>query len=704
MYKVKYNNIDLEYFGIITKLEKAILPKRKYTSFTTESMDGDLYNSSKYEPLEIEIKLFVEGNTESELKNKLVELASLFNTKQVLPLELNNEKFAFAITNDEIETEEFSNVAKYVKINLVCLDPHFYSIENKNFDSENNMLIVENEGGQSVLPFVTIGFSKDTHFIQLEHDESGKKILIGNYPQLNLASKKENVRVLRDVCETTNNWIISQPPIDGDRTMGGTLGLTDSGDGICIGTLPTGSTTWKGVCARQNLDNELDEFTVRCNMYHNSTGKNGDPTKPTLSEDTSTIVSGVRESYYKVTSPTLNYRTGAGTKYKKLGTLKKGFEIFNATVSKGWVKFLYEDKHKKTPCYASTKYLTKKYRTNKVTTYEKNFIVKTTSNVNTFAVVKSQAKLNSKQLYTLENGTVIRCGTKIYTDPNDKNRTYYKMAKKIYGKIGYINTALVVPADNVTFDYDEKDDYLWADHKMGIIELYGFDKNGSKLFKLSMVDDNKYYEYTYPMAEIGNRTVLKDKTKVPKPDKLTHISGSGDNYVIKPTYYMSGKIGDWNDFWGTWELTRKKVKGKYKWEVSIKKIKDGKIVKTSKELNIKYSDLPTEKLSYVALYMGTNGELSNSSAMALTHIEIDELNHESEIEETISYFEEGDILDIDFESGTAYLNHENRTDLIDVGSDFFDIETGTNNIKITSDDTDNITSAIIKEKWIGGDY
>lgn len=698
MYKVKYNNIDLEYFGIITKLKKAILPKRKYTSFTTESLDGEVYNSSKYEPLEIEITLFVEGNTESELKNKLVELAYLFNTKQVLPLELNNKKFAFAITSDEIETEEFSNVAKYVKINLVCLDPHFYSIENKNFDSKDNILTVENAGGESVLPFVTIGFSKDAHFIQLEHEESGKKILIGNYPQLTSTSKKEKVRVLRDNCETTSNWINAQSPIDSDRTMGGTLAVTNSGEGICIGSLPTGSTTWKGVCARQNLDHALDEFTVRCNMSHNSTGKNGDPTYP-IFNNTSSVVSGKKEYYYKVTSSTLNYRTGAGTKYKKLGTLKKGFEIFRGTPKNGWLKFMYEDKHKQTPCYASMKYLTKRVKTTQVTTTEKNLIAKTRANL------RSNPKRNSKLLDTLEVGDSIRCITStIYTDPDNNDRKYFKLSKKYNGKIGYLCTSDLVEASDVTFDYDEKDDYLWADDKMGIVELYGFDVNGSKLFKLSMVDDNQYYEYTYPMAQIGNRTVLKDKTKVPKPEKLTHISGSGDNYVIKPTYYMSGKIGDWNDFWGTWELTRKKVKGKYRWEVSVKKIKDGKIVKTSKELDIKYTDLPTEKLSYVALYMGTNGELSNSSAMALTHLEVDELNPESETEENIAYFEEGDILDLDFESGTAYLNHENRTDLIDVGSDFFDIETGTNNIKIVSDDTDNVTSAVIKEKWIGGDY
>lgn len=699
MYRVKYNNIDLGVYGIVTKLEKAILPGRKYYSFNSEISDGEIYNGSKYEPLEIKITLFVEGATESELKEKLLNLSSLFNTRQVLPLELNNQKFAFAITNDEIETEEFSNVAKYVKINLICLDPHFYSIENKNFDSENSILTVENEGGESILPFVTIGFSKDAHFIQLEHQESGKKILIGNYPQLTLTTKKEKIRVLRDTCEITSNWINAQPSIDSDRTMGGTMAITSNGKGVCIGSLPAGSTTWKGVCARQNLDHPLDEFTVRCNMTHNSTGKNGDPTYPTVSEDTSSVVSGKKEYYYKVTSSTLNYRVGPGTNYKKIGTLKKGFEIYDGTPSKGWLKFQYKNKM----CYASTKYLTKKVKTTQVTTYQKNFVVNTNDKGATFTTIRSQPKQNSKRLCSLENGTVVRCITKEYIDPDDKTRKYYKMAKKVNGFMGYINAAFVISAENISFDYDEKEDYLWADDKMGIIELYGFDENGSKLFKIGMFDDNQYYEYTYPMAQIGNRTVLKDNTKVPTPKHLTSISGSGDNYTVKTTYYMSGKLGDWNEFWGTWEITRKKVKEKYVWEVSVIKIKDGKVVKTSKVVNIKYTDLPTGKLSYVALYMGATGDLSNSSAVALTHLEVDELNPESEIDENTVYFKEGDILDIDFENGNAYLNHENRTELIDVGSDFFDIETGSNNIKIISDDDGALASAIIKEKWIGSD-
>lgn len=698
MYKVKYNNINLEEFGIITSLKKSILPSRKYTSFNMEVLDGEVYNGSKYQPLDIDIKLFVEGSTEKELKEKLSEITELFNTKQLLPLELNNQKFAYAITNDEIETEEFSNVAKYVKINLICLDPCFYSLENKNFDSENNHLIVVNEGGEKVLPYMSIGFSKDAHFLQLEHQESGKRILVGAYPKLSLLSKEESTEIIRDTCEDTSGWIIAQAPIDSDRTMGGTLAMNNAGSGICIGSLPSGSTTWKGVCARKNFTKSLDEFHLRCCMHHNSTGKNGDPSYPTFTDPSSSSTEG-KETYYVVTASSLNYRSGPGTSYRKLGTLKKGFEIYKGTVTKGWLKFSYNSK----TCYCSTKYLTKKTKKTKNTTTEKNFIVTTNNPSSTYACLRAEAKKDSKLIATLENGTVIRCITTAYTDPDNKNRKYYKLAKKINGFMGYVATGDITEAGNVSFSYDESEDYLYADDKTGIIELYGFDENGSKLFKFGMYDDNKYYEYTYPMAQIGNRTVLKDNTKVPPPKHLTVTNASGDTTTVKVTNYMSGKIGDWNEFYGDWNISRKKVDGNYIWEVSVTKIKDGVATKSQKEVNIKYNDLPTAKLAYVAIYIGTTGELSNSSAMDFTHIVVDEINPQMDEEENIKYFKQGDILDIDFASGHAYINHEDRTDLIDVGSDFFEIETGTNNIKVISDDNEVSASAVIKEKWLGSD-
>ena len=702
MYNIKYDSKSLNNFGRVKEVKKSILPKRKISTIDIESLNGEILNSSKYEALDIEITMVVTGSNKEEFRENILNIINIFNVSETKPLIIDDEKFCYCITNDGIEKEPFSNVGCFVVINLIALDPYFYSMENKVFDSENNKLNVVNEGGEKVLPYMSIGFSKDTHFLQLEHQENGKRILIGDYPKLSLVSKGESTEIVRDTCEDTSGWVIAQAPIDSDRTVGGTLAMNEKGSGICIGSVPSGSTTWKGVCARKNFTKSLDEFHLRCCMHHNSTGKNGDPTYPTFTDSSEHVTEEV-ETYYVVTSNSLNYRTGPGTSYKKLGTLSKGFMIDNNfTVENGWVKFLWGKKHGDTYCYCSTKYLTKKTKTTKVTTTQKNFIV-TAGSDGSYAVLRSEPKRDSKYVTSFKNGTVVRCITTTHVDPNNSDRKYYKLAKKVNGYMGYIDTSLITEASNVSFSYDESEDYLYADDKTGIVELYGFDANGAKLFCLGMYDDNEWYEYTYPKCVIGTREVLKDATKVPKPNQLTVSNGSGDNVSVGVTNYMSGKFGDWNEFYGDWNISRKKVDGNYVWEVSVSKIKDGVVTKTQKSTNIKYSDLPTGELAYVALYMGTTGTLSNASAVDFTHLVINEINPTTEEEENITYFKQGDILDIDFESGRAYLNHDDRTDLIAADSELFEIETGVNNIKVVSDDNDVSVSAVIKEKWLGSD-
>lgn len=691
MYNIKYDSKSLNNFGRVKEVKKNILPKRQLSTIDIESLNGEILNSSKYEALDIEITMVVTGSNKEEFRENILNIINIFNVSETKPLIIDDEKFCYCITNDGIEKEPFSNVGCFVVINLIALDPYFYSMENKVFDSENNKLIVVNEGGEKVLPYMSIGFSKNAHFLQLEHQESGKRILIGDYPKLSLISKEESTEIIRDTCEDTSGWIIAQAPIDSDRTVGGTLAMNKQGSGICIGSVPSGSTTWKGVCARKNFTKSLDEFHLRCCMHHNSTGKNGDPTLPIYTNPE--VVGSIKETYYVVTASSLNYRSGPGTSYKKLGTLKKGFEIYGGTVTKGWLKFAYKNK----TCYCFTKYLTKKVKVTG-TIYEKNYVTYGVKG-DTGVIIRSKPKKSSAVVMTINLGEVVRCNTKAYKD-SVSGITYYKLAKKYNGKTGYIATGSIIESGTATFEYNAEDDYKYADDKTGIVELYGFDENGSKLFSLGMYDDNEYYEYTYPKCNIGSRTVLKDNTKVPKPKSMTTTE---DNGSVKVTNYMSGKLGDWNDFYGDWNISRKKVDGNYIWEVSVTKIKDGVVKKTLKKVNIKYNDLPTSKLAYVALYMGTTGELSNSSAMDFTHIVVDEINPQANEEENIKYFKQGDILDIDFASGHAYINYEDRTDLIEVGSDFFEIETGTNNIKVISDDNEVSASAVIKEKWLGSD-
>ena len=71
------------------------------------------------------------------------------------------------------------------------------------------------------------------------------------------------------------------------------------------------------------------------------------------------------------------------------------------------------------------------------------------------------------------------------------------------------------------------------------------------------------------------------------------------------------------------------------------------------------------------------------------------------IDENIVYFQEGDVLEIDCENHRCYLNDEPCDDLVDIGSRYFELDTGENNIKTNSNDTDTTTSVIFRDKWLG---
>lgn len=695
---VKFNDIYLENFCEIQNISEPLLTSRAIETLDIPSVDGEIFNGSKKNSYKIEILVLIDCDFQEEYDQKLEELKDTFDVDEPKQFFKDKEKFIFAIPDEEIEQlDKEALYSREFKISLFCPEPYYYSKDIKVFENEDSNIssvIVENQGKKPVYPLISIGFSKDAYFAQVELKSTGQKILVGKYPKLSIGSRAHSNKVLYNNCESVSNFIDSAASIDNDRIGGGILTLTNSGEGVCMSSPGTGETTWKGVCKRLNLDNDqgVDEFELTCNMSHNSTGVNGDPT--IFKSNVENIISGKKEYYYKVTSATLNYRSGPGTNYKKIGTLKKNFKIPGGTVSKGWLKFQYKNK----TCYCSTKYLTKMTKNSTITTTKKNFV--TTQNT----PIRSSAKHSSKQLAVIPGTTVVNCiSSKKYKDIDSSGDTwyYYKMSKPYNGKVGYICVDNLVESGYAVVEYPESEDHETADDKVGIIELYGFDVNGQRLFVLGMYDDNEWYEYTYPRCKIGSRVVLKDTTIIPDPKKKYSTSTSDGDTVIKVTNQLSGSLGDWNEFWGTWTISRKKDGKKYKWDVEVKKIKNGKVVKTQKTLNIKYSDLPTEKLSYVVLYIGTTGSMEKSSAMALTHIKCYEINQTTEEEINVAYFKQGDILEIDADNDghNVYLNETERNDLIDVGSRFFSLDVGVEEINVYSNDNEISTSVAIREKY-----
>lgn len=711
-----FNGVQVNDLALVTKIEKPYIPERTINTINVTSRDGEIFDGMKYNAIKIPISLAIIGNDEEDYELRVKILRDTFKVRNEVPIGFADNTSIYGMLSSEFKVQKKNAVTGYADIEIICNNPYTYSDHTLTFEAEegHKEVIVEHNGGVDALPLVSVGFTKDTHFAQIENMATGERVLVGDYPKLVIGGTTPASQIiLRDPCESLSGLTIGGANIDANRSTNGSFGITEGGNSYKLSSMGDGNTTYKGACGRITLSSGVDQFKLRVKMQHNSKGKNGDPNKydADVEKHKELIKSGKKEPYYKVTCTGLHYRSGPGTNYKSYGTLKKGFEIYGGTIEKGWCKFKYKNK----TCYCSAKddYLTK--MVNDTTTSEwKTFTIENVwvmpesgNKTDARRAVFSKANSSSKIVGYIPYGSKIRVLLKPENqlDKHGKvKNTFYQMWKPFKdskgNKIkGYIEKAAIKRA----FDMDAnsvkyEDDPGYADDKLGTVEVYGFNTNGNQLFKLCMFDDNPYFEYTQPQVRIGNRVVLKDTSKTPKPKPKTEASQNQTTV----SYYLSGKHGDWNDFIGWFTLTRKKVGNQYVWDVEVTKEKDGNIVNRQASKNLKYTDLPTDELSYLAIYIGTNAATMNKcSAMCISHIEVQSLTPKTSTEQDVTYFKEGDVLDLDFENSNCYLNRELRNDLVDIGSTYFSIDPGETEIVVNSDDTNASLSVAVKEKWVG---
>ena len=305
-----FNKSEINELYLVTDISRVLLPKKKIETLDIASRDGEVFNGSKYAPIEYNITILVTGNDEFDLQQKIRDLKNLLYSK--VPVEvrlLDKTKFSYGIVDDDIDLEPKSALDILAKIHLICHMPFFYDVDLKVADNtQNNTLVtLENIGDVETKPYFTNVFSKDANFLQLQNQVNKQTILIGDYPSLELQNKDSSSTVLNDPCTTTSNWVSSTVPIDSNRSSGGTLAVTNEGSGLCIGTLPSSSSTdnnvWKGVQVRRNLTNALDDFKLEAYFTMKSSGQNGDPT--IVPVDKETVYAGGTKTIYEVKSKTL---------------------------------------------------------------------------------------------------------------------------------------------------------------------------------------------------------------------------------------------------------------------------------------------------------------------------------------------------------------------------------------------------------------
>lgn len=712
-----FNGSQINDLAIVTSIEKPYIPEKSIDTISVSSRDGEIFDGAKYDPISIPISLAVIGDNEEDYKTRVQCLHDLLSTKQEVPVKFCENITIYGMLKGALKVKKKNSVSGYADIELICHTPYSYSDNVQAYNAEDNAqtVVVENNGEVPTLPYVSIGFGADAHFAQLQNNKTGEKILVGDYPHLELSTtKKEQTLILHDPCESVGTLIQSGANINSGRGTGGSFTISSSGNSFILGELGSSSTEKiKGACARIALSKNIDDFKVMVRMQCKSSGKNGDPNN-VLSEQEKvkeTVVEGGKVYYYEVTANGVNYRTQPSTKGKSQGIIPKGTKLTDVTIQNGWAKIKYKTK----TYYVSAKYIKKKVKDNSKSTVKEFTVANmwlTPSKTLTggSGVVYTKPNPSSKVECTIPYGTKLRIIQRPYTyKPKDSNSasqtiTYYRIYKPWKDKngkkhTGYINIDYLKGAAAMDNSVDYSDDPAYADHKTGIAEVYGFDVNGTQIFRLYLGDINPYFEYNQAEVSISKKSILKTSNDKPKEKTDQTVDNNGK---IITNHYMSGKHGTWNDANAYFTLTRKKTGKNYVYSAQVQKNEDGKFTQSVSANNKRSSQYSTNALSYLAIYIGTMADsLENACGVGISDIKVYELNPESEEQENIKYFESGDKLDLDFENGDCYLNNELRNDLVDIGSIYFTVDEGETTLQVVSDDTTASLGVLIREKWLG---
>ena len=686
-YYLKYNDVDLTNIVKVRSVEIPSLPSIEHSSIDNIfERDGNIFNGLKYGNRDIKLTFIVYPDDPNDYQTYINDVKRAFYVREEAQLYCGNETlYIWAVPVGDMTINELSNTCAEIEVELVAYDPYWYSTTQNVVNNESiTTFEVENTSDVEIFPSINIGFNKDTTFVQLENQTNGERILIGGIPSVEGTTVKKNTMILKDAMESTNGWSASTGlPLDDGRVGGGSLSVTSTGAGLMCGNFGSSNdATWHGVSARKSLDQSLSAFSCKIRMSFNSSGTNADPEHP-YTNDTETVTSGSKSTYYKTTA-SLNLRKGAGTSYAKLCTMPSGTKL-TGTVTNGWLKTTYNGK----TGYCSTKYLKKYTSDNRVTTKQRNYVtVKSTA-------IRSSASKSATNKKTIPAGKCIRC---IYdtkyptTGKDDVKGKFFKLAKAYEGVTGYVWIDNLVQANDYTVDYE--DEPITSDDKTGVCEIYGYSANNVQLFKMCMIDSSEYYEHNYPIIRKNSTDFLIDQANTPAPKTITKY----ENETKKVENILSGKYGSYTEFYGEFFIQRTSDN---KWSCYVQKIKDGKVVKEVKSKTVTDTKNADEKLNYLVIYYGTTGNAEKACGMSISDIEVRTL---AEIDNTVKYnfqeFEVGDILEIDNSTPSVRLNGVEHNELIDVGSQFFKLETGINTIKVASDDTNINVDVIWNNKYL----
>lgn len=680
-YEVTYAGVPLHNYIKIRNVKRTVLPSRENFTKDIPSQNGEFYMGHKYAPRKITLECTLRAESREDFIDGINELAFILdvNVPSKMIIGDNPDRYVYAVLEGttDIEKVKYSGT---MELNFICYDPYIYSIE-EDFFADSPMqnsakaITIQNSGSTSTYPVLDVGFTTDAHFVQCT-DAVGRTVLVGTPPDVDKSTGTFDPEVLKDSCEVLTNWTTVGNIID-DGIVDGDLIINGGGYGLTCSNFGSSNEGWHGGARRRNLNSEVQDFKVEVKMEHNSLGDlkgTGAGTNPPSTSDGSSV-------QYKVTAdPSLRVRSGRGTNYTHLTSIPKGKIVSVSDIQNNWGKVTYNGK----TGYISMQY-TEKYVANTTTSSSSSY--KTTANLN----LRSGRGTNYKILVTIPKGKTVSV--------SDIKDNWGKVTYS--GKTGYCSMKYLSQTSTGKMTRaDEVDTNITAEDRMGKIEVYGFDKNGNKLFKMSMKDTSEWYEHSYPEIQIGSKVELTENSSTPAP-KTTTVKDEKDETKTVTKKVDSGQYGNWNEFVGWFTVER----SGNKWKCKVEKIdSSGKVVRKIETSTLSSTSYPTGALANVVVWFGKYKDNVAVDVMNVNEIYVTNIGNPPKPKENKPLFKNGDSLIIDFSDQTTRLLRNGQTismmKHLDIGSEFFSCPTGTSQIGVKSDDKNIDVGASIRKRWL----
>lgn len=216
---IKYNGKELQ------------VPRLKCT---IELIEG---RNNQYRLIKNSLRSIYEGYTSNPKKISLEFFLSkeisrsgvvdFFNSKNDAKLiNPKNEEQFFLTRLDSVEHEENGNTIIY-KVNLISVSGVAFSVNELLFTNENeNYIIVNNPGTESMSLSLEASFSSDNGFLGIQNDDMSTKVLFGTVEEVDGYVYEKSEMIFADSFSTSPEWQLNDgytPPVTPERKQVGTV-------------------------------------------------------------------------------------------------------------------------------------------------------------------------------------------------------------------------------------------------------------------------------------------------------------------------------------------------------------------------------------------------------------------------------------------------------------------------------------------------